>query len=119
MKFNFDRLQKRRYIRRRKNLYKIWEFLNIAITENHYKPGEVVRSDFVWACMEDSGYSNMFQRDDSGIRGDEFGPVRSIGDLLGRHGLRLTRVGNKRYKLPNSLPVVNKYNELTQEAVYE
>lgn len=48
--------------------------------------------------------AEWFKRDNGRI--DEGGPTRSIGDLLGKHGLHLRLRRRGVYVFPNKLPVV-------------
>jgi hypothetical protein len=103
------------FIRKRKNLSKIVRVLEEGIRQGAIKPGDVLDTAVLARTVLASSVNNWFDRD--GLRADEHGPTRSIGDLLGGHGLYLRKVGNRKYLMPEKLPIVE-HDRLYAEAEY-
>jgi len=103
-----------RYIRKRKNLSRTVEILSVALTKGIVPPGGIINTrNLVIALGEEVNI--LFDRQYE--RGDEDGPSRSLGDLIGGHGLCLRRVAPCKYLMPSKLPVVVS-DHLIEEAVY-
>ena len=105
---------KRMYIRKRKNLSRITNILEQAMKDGIIEPGSIIDTRNLSDALGDEA-SQWFNR--SYERGDENGPTRALGDLIGGHGLHLRRVAPCRYLIPTKLPTVSN-DHLTEEAVY-
>ena len=106
---------KPRYIRKRKNLSNIYEVLKFGLENGNIKEGTILDTrELVNGVLRDF-VDKWFDR--ASLRGDDAGPTRSVGDLLGKHGLNLRKVRNRQYVMPFELPVVED-DKVLKEAVY-
>jgi len=112
-------LEERIPIRKRKNLSNITEWLQEQIDKGVYEVGSIITAKMVYALIPDDLIEEWFDRDEARV--DDHGPTRSIGDLIGAHGLNLRKADNstkcKKYVIPSKLPVVEN-DCLYEEAVY-
>lgn len=108
-----QRIEGLRYIRKRKNLSWITELL-ATLQQTVIKPGQVIDTRQLAIALGDE-VNLVFDRKDE--RGDDTGPTRALGDLIGGHGLCLRKVAPSRYLMPTKLPIVQN-DRLIEEAQY-
>lgn len=99
----------------RKNLSNIHAALTKMLRNKQIKPGDRISSSFVVSVIGIETCNQWFNRAD--WRCDDVGPARSIGDLLGGHGLQLRKSKPGVYVVPSKLPVI-KNDCLLEHAVY-
>jgi hypothetical protein len=102
----------------RKNMGIVLECLAAAIKELNWKPGDRFESCTIARVLKDSGLDTKWRL--TSTPGDPHGLTRSVGDLLGRHGMQLRRPDGTRgiFIIPNELPVV-KDDRMVKPAVYK
>jgi hypothetical protein len=94
----------RKIISKRKNLSNVHGILVEAFAKKYFSPGDFITSSMIVEAIGPKIAAEWFRRDNG--RADENGPSKSIGDLLGGHGLQLRLHKRGIYVFPNKLPVV-------------
>ena len=106
---------KRPAIKSRKNLNVVGEIITkIKNKKDGRKPGSIITSREVEDVVRKSNLTHLWQS--SGSSKDTLGLRRSIGDLLGGHGLGLKKT-KKGYVIPNRMPVLDG-DDLVEKAIY-
>ena len=102
-------------LRSRKNLGQINDVISEAFDSGAIKPDCVIYSRGLREMLGEETIAKMFTR--SGYCGDDHGPTRSLGDLLGGHGMGFRKVGVGKFLCPQKLPVISG-NTVYEEPVY-
>ena len=124
-KFNLEAYQtkpKVQVISKRKGLKMMCDLLQELQDAGIVKAGEIIYTGKIaQVILSTDEFKNIFNRNEN--RQDDVGVARSCGDLIGGHGLMLSKVGSVhdsgRYLMPIKLPIVNDNDEMIQCAVYK
>ncbi len=118
MQFKFAGQQKK-YLRGRKNLGLINILLESAMNGkiDGYKllPGDAINTQDIYNIIITSDLEHKWNRDPNAK--DDNGLIKSLSDLLGGHGLNLTKLGVKKYLMPKQLPIIEG-DMVVADAVY-
>ena len=103
-------------VRSRKCLGLIHQIVSQLKQDKVVTAGEIIETKRVYDVVVDQKLLSKWDRD--ATRRDEFGVTKSIGDLLGGHGLGLRKSGRTgKYVMPDVLPKVSG-DSVIAEAVY-